>query len=320
VPFIHFINEAKEIMRNLVSLRQLEALVKIVECGGLKEASDQLHVSPSAISKGLANLETMLGTTLLKRTTRSFALTDAGRYFYGRAVKLLQDLDESIDAATSFYDHPQGELRITCSIAFGYAHLISFINAYRKNYPEVDVYLDLSDGFVNLNEADFDIALRITSCPPVNQAMRKLSTINWAYCASPAYIEQHGRPEHISDLANHHILSYPGLTPDISFTDDNGLMVHPKIRTPIQANSSLILMEAAVQNQGIAYLPTYLLGKHIAIGDILPITLDGTVTYATHGLYALYFPSRYSNPKVRTFIDFMMAELQPIPGWDLWFT
>jgi len=305
-------------MRNLVSLKQLEALVKIVECGGLKEASDQLHVSPSAISKGLANLETLLGTTLLKRTTRSFALTDAGRYFYGRAVKLLQELDESIDAAASFYDHPQGELRITCSIAFGYSHLISFINEYRKSYQDVDVYLDLSDGFVNLNEADFDIALRITSSPPINQAMRKLSTINWSYCASPEYIERHGTPQSIADLGNHHLLSYPGLTPDIRFTNERGLTSHLKVRTPIQANSSLILMEAALQNQGIAYLPTYLLGKHIDVGDMVPITLGDSVTHATHGLYALYFPSRYSNPKVRTFIDFMLGKLQPIPSWDQW--
>lgn len=305
-------------MSNLASLKQLEILVKIVECGGLSEAAAQLNISPSAVSKSLSHLESQLGTMLLKRTTRSLTLTEAGQYLYNRATLLLLDFDESLNTTAGFYNHPQGELRITCSIAFGYSHLITLVNHYRERYPDVDLYIDLNDNFVNLNESSFDIALRVASVPPNNYAMRKISTIHWAYCASPAYLEKHGKPLSIKNLSEHQCLIYPGLTPAWKDIDENGSTHQMKIKAPIQANSSLVLLKAVLEHQGIAYLPTYLLGDAIQRGELLPLTLDNEIIHATHGLYALYFPSRYSNPKVRSFIDFMLETLQPVPVWDHW--
>jgi DNA-binding transcriptional LysR family regulator len=307
-------------MSNLASLKQLEILVKIVECGGFKEAGIQLNVSPSAISKGLSNLESQLGTTLLKRTTRSLTLTDAGQYLYERATQLLLDIDESLNTTAGFYNHPHGELRITCSMAFGYTQLISLVDQYQKKYPDVKLYIDLNDNFVNLNECNFDIALRVTSSPPQNYSLRKLASINWAYCASPEYLKCNGKPTSISQLENHQCLIYPGLTPVMKNVDKDGHQQSLKIKVPIQANSSLVLLKAVLQHQGIAYLPTYLLGDHIQQGDIIPLTLDDELIHNTHGLYALYFPCRYSNPKVRSFIDFMFETLQPLPIWDQWMT
>lgn len=152
-------------MSNPVSLKQLEILVKIVECGGLSEAAVQLNVSPSAVSKSLSQLENQLGTTLLKRTTRSFTLTEPGQYLYNRATQLLLDFDESVNTTAGYYNHPQGELRITCSMAFGYSHLVTLVNHFRKNCPDVDFHIDLNDNFVNLNEVNVDIALRVSSSP-----------------------------------------------------------------------------------------------------------------------------------------------------------
>lgn len=104
-------------MSSPASLKQLEVLVKIVECGGLSEAAAHLNVSPSAVSKSLAQLESQLGTTLIKRTTRSFTLTEPGQYLYNRATQLLLDFNESLNTTAGYYNHPNGELRITCSMA-----------------------------------------------------------------------------------------------------------------------------------------------------------------------------------------------------------
>lgn len=318
VPFNEITRERKEKMSNPASLKQLEILVKIVECGGLSEAAVQLNVSPSAVSKSLSQLENQLGTTLLKRTTRSFTLTEPGQYLYNRATQLLLDFDESINTTAGYYNHPQGELRITCSIAFGYTHLVTLVNHFRKNCPDVDFHIDLNDNFVNLNEVNVDIALRVSSSPPDNYAMRKLATINWAYCASPNYLGKYGKPKSVQELTRHHCLIYPGLTPRERCIDEQGVTHQLKKRTPIQANSSLVLLKSAIEDQGIAYLPTYLLSDSIQQGALVPLALDGELTHDTHALYALYFPSRYSNPKVRSFIDYLLDELQPIPVWDSW--
>ncbi|EKT63537.1 LysR family transcriptional regulator [Providencia burhodogranariea] len=305
-------------MSSPISLKNLEFFVKIIDCGGLSEAAAQLNVSPSAVSKNLAAMENILGTTLIKRTTRSITLTDAGQYLFNRANKLLKEFDDTLNATSCYYEYPQGELRITCSIAFGYSRLVNLIDKYREQCPDVDLYIDLNDDFVNLNETDFDIALRIASSPPQNYALRKLAPIRWAYCASSDYLAKKGIPMKRIDLAGHDCLIYPGLTPTIKITDEHNRQYPLKIRAPIQANSSLVLLKSVLENQGIAWLPTYLIGDYIQKEELTPLLLDGNITYETHALYALYFPSKYSNPKIRSFIDFLVSELQPVPIWDNW--
>lgn len=301
-----------------ISLKNLEFFIKIVDCGGLSEAAAQLNVSPSAVSKSLAAMENSLGTTLIKRTTRSITLTDAGQYLFSRANKLLQEFDETLNTTSSYDQNPQGELRVTCSIAFGYSHLVNLVDKYRTKFPDVNLYIDLNDNFINLNETDFDIALRISTAPPQNYAMRKLVPIRWAYCASPGYLAKKGIPQRRIDLAGHDCLVYPGLTPVLKIADDQDRLHQLKLHMPIQANSSLVLLKSVLEDQGVAYLPTYLIGGHIQKEEITPLLLDGTITCETHALYALYFPSKYSNPKVRSFIDFLVDELGTLPAWDSW--
>lgn len=301
-----------------ISLKHLEVFVKIIDCGGLSEAAAQLSVSPSAVSKSLAALEDLLGTTLIKRTTRSITLTDAGQYLFNRANKLIKEFDDTLNTTSSYYNNPQGELRITCSIAFCYARLVNLVDKYRANFPDVNLYIDLNDNFINLNESDFDIALRISTSPPQNYAMRKLAPVRWAYCATADYLSKKGMPGKRTDLVTHDCLVYPGLTPQIKTTDEHERQHLLKMRTPIQANSSLVLLKSVLENQGVAYLPTYLIGDHIQKDELTPLLLDGIITYETHALYALYFPSKYSNPKVRSFIDFLVEQLAPQPAWDSW--
>lgn len=303
-------------MSNPISLKHLEFFIKIVDCGGLSEAAAQLNVSPSAVSKSLSAMEETLGTTLIKRTTRSITLTDAGHYLFNRADKLLQEFNNTLNTTSGYYHIPHGELRITCSIAFGYSHLINLVDKYRHQYPDVNLYIDLNDNFVNLNETDFDIALRISTTAPQNYAMRKLAPIRWVYCASPRYLAKKGVPQCRSDLADHDCLVYPGLTPVVKIADDQHRLHPLKLHSPIQANSSLVLLKSVLADQGIAYLPTYLVGDDIQKKTLIPLLLDDTITCNTHSLYALYFPCKYSNPKVRSFIDFLRAELHPWPVWD----
>ena len=100
-------------MSTPISLKHLEFFIKIVDCGGLSEAAVQLNVSPSAVSKSLSAMEDTLGTTLIKRTTRSITLTDAGQYLFNRANKLLKEFDDTLNTTSGYYHNPQGELRIT---------------------------------------------------------------------------------------------------------------------------------------------------------------------------------------------------------------
>ncbi|MGY6028539.1 LysR family transcriptional regulator [Phytobacter sp. AG2a] len=301
-----------------LTIKQIEMLVKISEGKGLSEAARLLNLSPSAISKGLAVMEENLGVPLIQRTTRTFQLTEAGEYFVSRASELLKEFDDIVNTTCGYFNHPHGALKITCSVAFGYAHLIDIFEEYRQKNHDVELILDLDDHLINLNENNVDIALRITATPPQNYAARKLSKISWMYCASPAYLQRMGTPTKRVELTSHECLVYPGLTPPLRFTDVPSSHPHCdlKAKTPVQANSSLILLKAALSGQGIAWLPSYLISKHIASGELVPLKLDGKYAYPTHSLYALYFPSKFRNPKVRSFIDFLVEEKQPWNAWE----
>ena len=300
-----------------LTIKQIEMLVKISEGKGLSEAARLLNLSPSAISKGLAVMEENLGVPLIQRTTRTFQLTEAGEYFVSRASELLKEFDDIVNTTCGYFNHPHGALKITCSVAFGYAHLIYIFEEYRQKNHDVELILDLDDHLINLNENNVDIALRITATPPQNYAARKLSKISWMYCASPAYLQRMGTPTKRVELTSHECLVYPGLTPPLRFTDmPQHSQCDIKAKTPVQANSSLILLKAALAGQGIAWLPSYLINKHIASEELVALKLDGKYAYPTHSLYALYFPSKFRNPKVRSFIDFLIEEKQPWNAWE----
>jgi len=300
-----------------LTIKQIEMLVKISEGKGLSEAARLLNLSPSAISKGLAVMEENLGVPLIQRTTRTFQLTEAGEYFVSRASELLKEFDDIVNTTCGYFNHPHGALKITCSVAFGYAHLIDIFEEYRQKNHDVELILDLDDHLINLNENNVDIALRITATPPQNYAARKLSKISWMYCASPAYLQRMGTPTKRVELTSHECLVYPGLTPPLRFTDmPQHSQCDIKAKTPVQANSSLILLKAALAGQGIAWLPSYLINKHIASEELVALKLDGKYAYPTHSLYALYFPSKFRNPKVRSFIDFLIEEKQPWNAWE----
>ena len=298
--------------------KSLDTFVKIIEAGSFSEAARRLQLTPSAVSKALAKLEEYTGVTLIKRTTRSMIVTEPGQFLYEEAVRLLAELDESFSKTKCYHSYPQGQLKITCSFAFATSHLMTLISKYKKIYPSVDLLIDLNDQLVNLNEVDVDLALRITYSPPQNYATRQICPINWAYCASPEYLEAKGEPHTLKDLEKHDCLVYPRVSDAWQYLDEDGHKKALNIRNVIQANSSAVLLQAALMHQGIVYLPTYVLGDYIQSGKLKPLLMDERINVHNYYLYALYFPSRYRAPKVRTFIDFVLEELSPFPPWDAW--
>lgn len=299
--------------------KHLEVFAKVVEAGNLSEAARRLKITPSAVSKSLLKLETEVGVTLLKRTTRNLVLTEAGKYLYNQTLQMLAELTESIDKTKGYHSYPQGQLKITCSFAFASAQLMALFNEYKKKYPQVNLVIDLNDQLINLNETDIDIALRITYSPPQNYATRKICPINWSYCASPEYLAAKGEPKTLLDLEQHDCLVYPRISDAWKYTTTDGEIKQLRIKNTIQANSSIVLLQAALMHQGIVHLPTYVLGEYIKSKQLRPLLMDQQLNLHEYFLYTLYFPSRYNSPKVRTFIDFLLERLSH-PYWDLAFT
>jgi len=302
-------------MKNFASLTQITVFARIAELGSLSAAARELNITPSAVSKSLAQLEERLGVLLVKRTTRSLTLTDSGKIILERANAIIADIDTTLDAAQQF-GRPDGLLKITSSLAFGSRQLPSVLGRYFAQYPSVRASIALEDRCVDLAEEAYDIALRITAGTDWGLAARRLAPIHWVYCASPAYLQNHDTIVKPDDIHQHACLVYPTMTLDKSWTFRRGDETHYiPVQGKLTSNSSMALREAAVDGQGIACLPTYVVSKDILDGS-LQLVLPEYKCAIVHTLYAMYYRSKYSKPLIRSFIDFMVEDYGDVPPWD----
>lgn len=302
-------------MKNFASFTQISVFVRIAESGSLSAAARELNLSPSAVSKSLAQLEGRLGVLLVKRTTRSLTLTESGRIIFERANDILSDLESTLDSARQTKT-PEGNLRITCSMAFGSKQLTPVLGRYLDSNPKVSASIALDDRLSNLVEENYDLAVRITSRTDSGYAARKLATIHWVYCAAPHYLDSTESIREPGDLVRHRCLVYPAMTLNGAWSFQGGKDTQRiAVKTALESNSSLALREAALHGQGVACLPTYLVSSDIIQGA-LRIVVPEYRSAIAHTLYAMYYRSKYANSLVRSFIDFVVDDIGDVAPWD----
>ena len=193
----------------------MQMFVKIVEAASISAAAERLDVAKSAVSRRLAELETRLGVQLFQRTTRRMNLTDSGRSYYERCLRILADLDEAELAVSQAHGGLSGKLRVALPLSFGLLHLEPLINQFATAHPEVQFDLDFNDRQIDLMQDGFDVAVRIASLTDSSLIARRLSVVRHLVCASPAYLTQHGTPQTPHELTQHACLGYSNLaTPE----------------------------------------------------------------------------------------------------------
>lgn len=302
-------------MRLSSSLSKLELFVKVVENGSLSKAARALNLTPSAVSKALAQLEDQLGTTLIKRTTRHIALTEGGAMMYERATAILRDADFALHEALKFRK-PSGALKVSCSVAFGCAQASRLVREFTVQYPDIEVSLNLDDRVVDLASEGHDVALRITSRDDWEYPGRKLTPIHWLYAASTQYLNNHAPIHTPLDLEHHSCLLYPAMTEHREWNFAcNGKSQSVKVQCRAISNSSLALAEMALDHCGIVCLPTYLAQRYLDDGSLQRV-LPQHAPLPRHSLYAMYFKTRYSNPAVRAFVEFLGEKFKDGAPWE----
>lgn len=302
-------------MRLSSSLSRLELFVKIVNEGSLSKAARSLSLSPSAVSKSLSLLESELGITLIKRTSRHLSLTECGATLFERAKGILQDAEGAVHEALRLRD-PTGSLRVSCSIAFGCTQVSHLVKEFSELYPNIELALNLEDRVVDLSAEEFDVALRITSREDWDFPGRRLASIRWIYAAAPEYLASHSLVERPEDLEHHSCLMYPAMTVQRQWSfskDGNDFSV--KVHCRAVSNSSLALAEMAIGGSGIVCIPSYVAHRYLRDGRLTEVLPD-YAPQPKHSLYALYFKSRYNNPAVRVFVAFLSEKFSSGAPWE----
>lgn len=298
-------------------LTAMESFVKVVESGSFVAAADRLGLSQAMVSRYVQDLENRLGTRLLQRTTRRLSLTDAGAAYFERCQQVLRDVEEMDASVASHTQQPRGTLRVNAPVVFGTRHLSHFLAEYGARFPEVTIDLGLSDRFIDLVEEGADLAVRIGTLTDSTLVARRLCPIRMVICASPAYLERHGRPRTPADLANHNCLGYTYTHSGNAWplTGPDGPMTVP-IRGTLRANHGEVLAQAAIDGVGLVLQPTFIAGEAIARGALEAVMPD--YLPAELSAYAVFLSRKFLSAKVRTFVDFLAEKLGPEPYWDRW--
>ena len=296
-------------------LEDMQVFIRVVDAGGISRAAEQMGLAKSAVSRRLTELEARLGVRLLNRTTRTSNLTEAGRGFYERSIKIIDDIGELNALTQGSNTTLEGTINLAVPLSFGLSHLAPAIDDFIKQHPELTINIDFSDRQLNLIEEGLDLAVRIADLKDSSLMARKISPIRTMICASPDYLKAHGTPETLDDLKHHQMLHY-NLSNSSSWklTDKQGEQHFINVAAKIIANNGDFLKDMAIAGHGIIMIPTFISWKAIAMGELIPILSDYNAPQLN--AYAVYPQTRYLSQRTRMLIDFLVERFGENPYWD----
>jgi DNA-binding transcriptional LysR family regulator len=292
-------------------LTSMAVFVKTADSGSFAAAALAFGMSSQMAGKHVSTLEERVGARLLNRTTRRQSLTEIGQIFYERCKALLADAEAAESVAQELSASPRGRLRITAPVTFGACCLAPLITRYLKAHPEVRVELTLTDRFVDLIDEGYEAAIRLGSLADSTLIARPLMPYRLIACASPGYLAERGEPLTPQALTTHECLSFvytsmPAAT-EWRFADADGEHVVP-ISGRFEANDVKALLAAALNGGGVILAPAVAVAGELAAGRLVRLL---------HGYEAparpmhLLFPASRATPKLRAFIDQVVAEFGP---------
>ncbi|HSV36777.1 MAG TPA: LysR family transcriptional regulator [Ramlibacter sp.] len=241
----------------------LHLLTVLAQTRSYTQAARRLGISKASVSMRIAELERAAGVPLVRRTTRSVGLTEAGQQLVEDTQGAFTRIEQSFASVKDLAGSPRGLVRVTAPVALGRQHVAPTLASFLRAHPEIRLELDLTDRFVNLSQEGFDLAIRHTQAPPDTHVAWVLCPSRSVLVASRDYLRKHGTPAHPSELAAHQCLLYLRGTPAQSWSfEREGARkslesVLVPVNGPLRANNSEVLRDAVLGGLGIGLLPDF---------------------------------------------------------------
>jgi DNA-binding transcriptional LysR family regulator len=277
------------------------------EAGSFTHAGEALSISQSAVSRHISSLERDLNVPLFHRHARGLVLTEQGELLYRTAQEVFSKLATTQILLADSRGKPNGELKVTTTIALGTGWLTPRLNEFMKLYPDIRLQLILDDEILNLTMREADVAIWFG--PPTQQDLvrRRLFTAHYHVYASTDYVKRYGKPKSVDDVDRHRILTYGGVLPspfrEMNWLETMGRDGKGDREPAIRINSLLALREAVLQNIGLAVLPDYLAKDHPRLVHVLE-----DVEMPVFDTYFVYPADLKDTKRVNVFRDFLVAK------------
>ena len=299
-------------------LEGMRIFVAVADARGFAPAARGLGLSPPAVTRAIAALEARVGAQLLRRSTRSVALTEAGARFHADCKRILAEVDEAEASASGAHSVPQGLLSITAPVMFGRLHVAPVLLDFLAQQPQLKARSYFSDQIVHLLDEGFDVAVRIAHLSDSGLTAVRAGHVRRVVVASPQYLAEHGVPRTPADLAQHRGVGFSQhgsvsaawvFYPPGSGSTGSGETAHPQMQ--MVTNAGEMSIAAALAGHGLARALSYQV-----VGEVLAGRLQ--VVMADHEpppipVQLVYAEGRKASAKVRQFVDFALARLRAQP-------
>ena len=284
-------------------LTALEIFVGVVDAGSFSAVARRQRIGQPAVSKAVVQLEEWLGVSLLMRSTRSVVPTEAGRIFYERAKRTIEEAGEAVVAARGTASGLSGKLRVSTSICFGRLDVIPNLSAFLAENPDLDIELVLDDRNVDLVNEGIDVALRIGAMPDSNMTTRRIAEGRRLVVATPAYLRRHGTPTSPGDLISHQAVIYTrGGGASWTFRKANA-EVSVVLQGRLKVTQAEGLREAVICDMGLTVASEWLFSSELRSGKVVAVLEDWALP--TTSLSAVYPTGRLASTKARAFVSFV---------------
>ena len=299
-------------------LEGMKIFVTVADTRGFAPAARQLGLSAPAVSRAIVALEEHVGARLLRRTTRSVALTEAGERFHADCKRILTDIAEAEASAGGAHAEPQGQLAITAPRMFGRIHVTPVLLDFLAANPKVSARTFFADHIVHLLDEGFDVAVRIAHLPDSGLTAVRVGHVRRVIVASPDYLAARGVPRTPGDLAQHDAIGFAvsgdaaapwALYPPGAKNKADRTTAQPRMQ--LAGNSSEIGIAAALAGRGLARALSYQVAADVQAGRLRIVLADHEPRPIPVQLVSV--DGRKAAAKVRTFVEFAVERLRAEP-------
>ena len=226
------------------------------------------------MSRGVQQLEQVMGVQLLHRTTRKTRLTEAGRYLFKQGQPLFTQLQYTLQEVSALNQEISGPLKISAPEEFAQQILTTVLPQFQQQYPQVHCEVCFSNNYVDFYKEDIDFGLRIGELSDSGLKQRQLGNVRVILVATAAYLAERGIPETVEDLHGHHLLCFQNDNPDSPGSLFQGENQLPESTVYMRSNRFTYLYSLALQDLGIATLPDFYIQAAIASGAVQQVLPD----------------------------------------------
>jgi DNA-binding transcriptional LysR family regulator len=283
-------------------LKSMVVFAQVVEQGNLTAAAKHIGLSRAVVSYHIKKLESQLGVKLLNRSTRSIALTEAGKEYYQSCRIIAEQATTANQQIENLKNEPEGLLKITCPVNVGMQIVVPALSEFRRLYPKIELDVMLTDEVVNIMQEGIDLAIRGAPLPDSGLQASKLSTLPTCLCGSPDYFKKHGRPSAPSDLEQHDWVIYKLTSGAIELTKGSR-SYSVAVKGSISTNNAAARTAFIEGGHGLGRIPLYDAWPKVQEG-LLEIVLDD-YQLKNIDIYGVFPPGSTGSKKLRLLIDFL---------------